>query len=271
MPRCPPPPPRSAAYVAKWSNIWHLKLNPQKCSVITFTLRTVPIGFGYSIGGEKLARNEQIRDLGVILDSRLAFGPHVDAAMAKANKMLGLLLRRMQLAHRRCHVKFERKANIAAYNAHVRSVIEYACVTWSGAAKTHLARFERLQHRFLMWLAASTESRCPSLAYEELLDHFMVPSIKSRFIRTGLFFLHKILRNSIDSTHLVGQFGIAAPGRRLRHTGVLNVPFARVNLLLKHLFSSACQNYTTIWAVKTTLLIFFIPAVQLRRHIGIFS
>ena len=176
--------------------------------------------------------------------------------MAKANKMLGLLLRSMQLAHRRCHVKFERKVIIAAYNAHVRSVIEYACVTWSGAAKTHLARFERLQHRFLMWLAASTESRCPSLAYEELLDHFMVPSIKSRFIRTDLLFLHKILRNSIDSTHLVGQFGIAAPGRRLRHTGMLNVPFARVNTVKTSLVVRLPKLYNDLSSQNHTADIF---------------
>ena len=103
-----------------------------------------------------------------------------------------------------------------------------------------------------MWLAASTESRCPSLAYEELLNHFMVPSIKSRFIRTDLLFLHKIFRNSIDSTHLVGQFGIAAPGRRLRHTGVLNVPFARVNTVKTSLFVRLPKLYNDLGSQNRT-------------------
>ena len=37
---------------------------------------------------------------------------------------------------------------IAAYNDHVRSLIEYGCLLWSGAARSHLKRLERLQHKF---------------------------------------------------------------------------------------------------------------------------
>ena len=226
-----------------WSNTWKLNLNPQKCSVITFTLRTAPVGFRYLIGGEELARNEQIRDLGVILDTKLTFGPHVDATMAKANRMLGLLMRSMQIARRRCHMQLERKAMIAAYYAHIRSVIEYACVAWSGAAVTHLMRFERLQHRFLMWLACNTANHCPSLEYEYLLDYFNVPSIKSRFVRHDLTFLQKVLNNSIDSAHLVGCFGLAVPVRCLRHTDRLHVPFARVNTVKSSLFVRLPRTY----------------------------
>ena len=61
--------------LSAWSNTWKLNLTPQKCLVITLTLRTAPVGFKYFIEEEELARNEQIRDLGVILDTKLNFGP----------------------------------------------------------------------------------------------------------------------------------------------------------------------------------------------------
>ena len=41
----------------------------------------------------------------------------------------------MRIAHR---VQFDHAAALVAYKAHVRSVLEYGSVIWSGAAVTHL-------------------------------------------------------------------------------------------------------------------------------------
>ena len=143
--------------------------------------------------------------------------------------MLGLLMRSVQAPTCPRRVRFDHNALMCAFVAHVRSVIEYGSVVWSGAAVTHLARFERLQHRFLMWLAVNSRDPCPSLTYENLLSHFRIPSIKSRFIQSDILFLHNIFHNRLDCTHLTSMFGLATPGRRSRHTGLLHVPFARVN------------------------------------------
>ena len=124
---------------------------------------------------------------------------------------------------------FEHKAIMSVFNAHVRSVLQYGSVVWSGAAVTHLARLERLQHRFLMWLAAKTQKRCPSLEYHALLQHFNTDSIKARFVHTDIMFLYSVLHHRIDSAHLVSMFGLNVPGRRNRRTGLFHVPFGRVN------------------------------------------
>ena len=87
-------------YLVNWSKIWRLKLNPAKCRVVTFTLRTAPIMATYILDGHQLERSDQIRDLGVLLDSKLNFALHVDGVMAKANQRLGLLMRSMQMAPR---------------------------------------------------------------------------------------------------------------------------------------------------------------------------
>ena len=47
----------------------------------------------YSLDGHQLERCVRVRDLDVILDSKLTFADHVDAAISKANRMLGLLMR----------------------------------------------------------------------------------------------------------------------------------------------------------------------------------
>ena len=212
-----------------WSRTWRLNLNPAKCKSISFTLRTSPIVHPYKLDGHHLERCDQIRDLGVLLDAKLTFAPHVDATISKANRMLGMIIRSMQMPSCPRRVRFNHTALLCAFNAHVRSVIDYGSVIWSGAAITHLARFERLQHRFLMWLASNTQDRCPSLEYERLLSYFRTPSIKARLIQTDLLFLHSVFHQRLDCAQLTSMFGLATPVRRSRHTGLFHVPFGRVN------------------------------------------
>ena len=212
-----------------WSRVWRLNLNPTKCSVISFTLRTSPIVHLYTLNGHYLDRCEQVRDLGILLDSKLTFAAHVDATVSKANRMLGLIMRSMQTPTCPRRVRLNHTALICTFNAHVRSVIEYGSVIWGGAAITHLARFERLQHRFLMWLASNTQVRLPSLEYESLLSLFKLPAVKARFIQSDLLFLHAIYHHRLDCAHLTSIFGLATPSRRSRHTSLFHVPFGRVN------------------------------------------
>ena len=135
--------------LAAWSRVCRLKLNPSKCNVISFTLRKSPIMHDFSLNGTVLERRCETRDLGVVLDAKLTFASHVDSAVSKANRMLGLLIRSMQLPRFRRNSRLDHRALICAYNAHVRSLLEYGSVIWAGAAVTHLKRIERVQHKFL--------------------------------------------------------------------------------------------------------------------------
>ena len=135
-----------------WSSTWKLKLNAAKCKSFTITLRRAPIISHYSIGGETLERVETMRELGVILDQKLTFGPHIEGIIKKANSALGLLIRSLQTG-RGTRARFETAAIIATYHANVRSLLEYCSVIWNGAAKTHTDRIERIQHKFLIWLS----------------------------------------------------------------------------------------------------------------------
>jgi len=131
---------------------------------------------------------------------------------------------------------------MCAFNAHVRSVLEYASVVWGGAAATHHARMERLQHRFLMWLAARTQSPCPPMDYASLLQHFNTRSIKARLVQADIMFMHNLLHHRIDCDHLVSLFGLNVPGRRLRHTGLFHEPFGRVNTVKNGILARIPRN-----------------------------
>ena len=190
------------ARLAEWSSTWRLKLNPTKCNVISFTLRTSPVMYHYALYGATLERRFETRDLGIILDAKLTFAPHVDSVVSKANRMLGLLIRSVQRSRVQRNTRIHHRALICAFNAHVRSLLEYGSVVWAGAADSHLARLERVQHKFLLWLAFVSDRSCASMGYDALLAHFNMYSLRSRFLQHDIMFLHNVLHGRIDSMHL---------------------------------------------------------------------
>ena len=52
---------------------------------------------------------------------------------------------------------YDKTGLIAAYYANVRFILEYGSMVWTGAAKSHLDRLERVQHKCLMYLAGTRQ------------------------------------------------------------------------------------------------------------------
>ena len=82
--------------LSAWSTVWKLKLNPAKCKVITFTLRKKPVMTSYSINNSTLDRVSEMRDLGVVLDTKLTFASHIDDVVGRANRAMRTFLRSLQ-------------------------------------------------------------------------------------------------------------------------------------------------------------------------------
>ena len=225
--------------VGRWSADWRLMLNASKCKTFKITLRRNLVDSSYSINGTKLENVRKIRDLGVILDQKLTFEEHINATVAKANRALGLLIRTLQSASRRCN--FNKRSALAAFNSNVRPILEYCSVIWAGAAKTHLVRVERVQHRFLMWLASHTEPCCPSLEYNKLLIFYDVKSLRARRVKSDLMFLAKLFRGFISSSYLLSRFSLHVPSRSTRVAAItlFNVPHSRVNATQSSIFVRA--------------------------------
>ena len=225
--------------LSSWSRTWRLNLNPTKCHIISFSLRKLPITATYTLNGATLARRTETRDLGILLDTKLTFAPHTDAIIARANRMLGLVIRSMQLSKRHNRARHNHKAMLCTFYAHVRSIIEYGSVVWSGAAATHLKRLERVQHKFLKWLASNSDRPIDSVDYHVLLSHFNVRSIRSRLAQHDLMFLFHIHRGTIDCPDLVSAFGLSVPQRLTRSLSLWHAPRGRVNTVQRNVFIRA--------------------------------
>ena len=128
------------------------------------------------------------------------------------------------------------KPIISAYCANVRSILEYGCVIWGGAANTHLNRMERVQEKFLIWLCARCRIQNVGFGYRDLLTHFGLSSLEARRLQHDIMLLRNIHNNKIDSLSLVEAFPLAIAPRSLRTRVLFHVPYARVNTVKNSLF-----------------------------------
>src|SRR5450759_2816764 len=73
----------------RWCEENGMSVNIKKCKAISFTRCRTVLEYSYKIGHTTLERVDSIRDLGVILDSKLRFNEHISTTAAKAFAILG--------------------------------------------------------------------------------------------------------------------------------------------------------------------------------------
>jgi hypothetical protein len=102
--------------------------------VITFSRAKVQVTYDYSLNGQNLEKVSVIRDLGVLMDSKLTFS----VTVSKARQMLGFLIR----VGRDFRDPY---ALESLYVSLVRSKLEYESCVWMLYQNGRIARLERVQ------------------------------------------------------------------------------------------------------------------------------
>lgn len=178
-----------------YCNTNQLFLNVEKCFVITYTRKKKPIMFDYTINNLKLVRVNSIRDLGVMMDSKVSFNPHIDNILNRAFKNLGFITRISKPLKKISTLKL-------LYNSFVRSILEFASVVWNPSYQIHINRIEKVQKKFVKLL----NYRCHRLdSYENSLNYYNLTSLLNRRKLIDMSFLFKILNNLIDSPTLLSK------------------------------------------------------------------
>lgn len=137
----------------KWCSKSLLQLNVKKCNLITFSRKLSTPTSAITLGNQEVETCERVRDLGVILDSKLTFTDHYNTIIHRANNMLGFI--------KRFSYNFEDPYTIKTlYISYVRSILEYCSVVWSPFRITHIDRIESVQKQIL----CSSETRLGSIS-----------------------------------------------------------------------------------------------------------
>lgn len=179
-----------------WLSLNGMSLSLNKCFLVEFS-RSRVIDFTYTIAGTPIVKVEEIRDLGITLDRKLTFVPHITHLSMRCHRILGYVCRNSR------GLSFE--AFMLLYKALVRSILEYAGPVWSPYYESHIHLLERVQKKFLWYV----RFRYPNNAFE-------LPTLKDRRSTADMVFLSKLLAGGVDCSRLLGLVGLDGH-RRLRN------------------------------------------------------
>ncbi|HMK58440.1 MAG TPA: reverse transcriptase family protein [Nitrososphaeraceae archaeon] len=209
----------------KWSHRWQLPLAVDKCSWMFLSNRNNSIinnDLHFSMSGVALSETCEIRDLGVIFDSKLNFSSHIDAVLAKAKQRLYLLTKSFSSCNEH--------ALVLAFKIYIIPLLEYCSPVWSPSSVTDILRIEAIQRSFTKKLKF-----CNTLTYSERLLKCSLCSLESRRLIADLVLFYKIINNLIEIN--LGDAIKPLISVTRGHSKRFKIPPARINTKL-HFFTN---------------------------------
>ena len=123
---------------------------------------------------------DEVKDLGVIVDSKLTFSSHIVNQAKKANSLMGLIRRSYNFLD---IVSFK-----YLFVSLIRPHLEYCVTVWYPLLKKEEDLIENVLRRAFKMLP-----RLSNLAYEEKLTKIEIPSMKYRRMRCDMIMVDKVL------------------------------------------------------------------------------
>lgn len=229
---------------ANWCRINSMSLNVTKCSIISFSRKRIQFNYDYSLNATSLKRESNVKDLGVILDTKLSFKHHINFIVSKASSKLGFIFRFAK--------KFKNVYCLKTlYTSLVRPILECSVVEWSAYYQNGIRRIESVQRKFMLY----------ALRHLPWRDRFNLPSYEHRCRLINLEPLEKrrnvakacfvadLLQGHIDCSMLLGLLDINTRRRNLRAHTFFNNLAARTNYGLHEPVRSMCRAFNRCYSV----------------------
>jgi hypothetical protein len=130
----------------RWMSEWRIAINVSKSSAIIFAragrrfIQPRPV----TLFGEPINWVETTRYLGVTLDKRLTWSPHIVQVRKNTAQRMGML---GPLLNRKSDLSV--RNGVLLYKQLIRPTIDYACPAWMSAARSHVRRLQVLQSKCL--------------------------------------------------------------------------------------------------------------------------
>lgn len=227
-----------------WCTSNRMILNSSKCSVITFTRKQNPIIRDYILHGTVLNRESVVKDLGVLLDSKLSFKDHISYVTTKASAQLGFIFRITKQFKDVYCLK-------TLYCSLVRSILEYGSVVWSPFYKNGVDRIESVQRKFLRFalrlLPWNDPLNLPN--YEDRCKLINLDLLEVRRNVSKATFIADLLTSRINCANLLCQLNINIRSRILRTNDFLRVPGSRTNYCYNSPLASMCRVFNKCYNV----------------------
>nr|KAG5714784.1 hypothetical protein BaRGS_000272 [Batillaria attramentaria] len=128
-------------HIGRWASDWGVEINATKTVTTVFSLSTLPETAKLKMNGKELEQEDTPTYLGVKLDKRLTWNPHLKDIERKATRKLAIM---KKLAG----TTWGANSNILqrVYTGTVRPNLEYGSSAWATASKTNTSRLSKVQN-----------------------------------------------------------------------------------------------------------------------------
>ena len=175
--------------IYEWTKIWQLSFNITKCVLLRCTRSLSPYQFNYTLNKHTLATTDQHRYLGVLLDKRLSWSPHISSIASKASQTLNFLKRNLS--------KCSTAIKASAYLTMVRPIMEYASAVWDPFYVKDIQQLEKVQRRAARWVL--NDYRYTS-SVTLMLKQLSWPTLMLRRRISRLSILYKAIQQQLSLT-----------------------------------------------------------------------
>lgn len=214
--------------VSNWAKINGLNFSTPKCNIVSYTRSKKPHVFEYTINEIILQHLSQIKDLGVIYDSKLTFHQHIDDLIGRAYRLLGFVIRNSYPFR-------NTKTLTLLYNTLVLSVLESNSIIWAPHELTYTLRIERVHKKFLRFLFSRLYGRYPWL-YPSIyiLGMTNYHSLETRRGIALLKYFFQLINGHLSNNEILAQLNFFVPEShsRGRHHNLLYSRASRTNLFM---------------------------------------
>lgn len=173
---------------------------------IRFTRNRGSVDHTYLLNNINLKNVTEIKDLGVIIDSKLLFG-----FIKRSTK----------------HFKSFR-ALLNLFYAFICSKLFFASAVWNPQYQIYINRIESIQNIFLKYLSL----RCNIdlyLGYAPLMRNFGILSLKDRRVVSVLVLFFKIFKTLVYAPEIYNKINLKLSSRSFRSNELFSVPFRNTN------------------------------------------
>lgn len=153
-----------------WLSRWRIQINVDKSAAVMFTRTLTPTPANLKMYGTDIQWTKSTKYLGVMLDSRLTWKPHLEYITDKFRKVcfcLNYLLGRNSLLNL--------TNKLLIYKVILRPTLTYAAPVWGGACKTTIDRFERLQNTTIRYRVVNANRYMRNV---DILRSLELPSLR---------------------------------------------------------------------------------------------
>ena len=179
-------------HIEVWASDWGVDINISKTVSTVFSLSPLPETASLKLNGRQLEKEDTPTYLGVKLDKRLTWNPHLKDIERRA-------IRKLAIMKKLAGTSWGANSNILqrVYTGTVRPTLEYASTAWATASKTSTSRLNKVQNAGLRLITGGMKTT-PTQAMEK---HISLHPLEER--REEKVFTHsqKLMRMPTHPMH----------------------------------------------------------------------